>query len=70
VVATYAYVNPAVAVLLGAAFADERLTGPAAVGGLLILIAVALVVTAEGRARRRGRQAEHPGEPPAGDLAA
>jgi drug/metabolite transporter (DMT)-like permease len=71
VVATYAYVNPAVAVLLGAAFAGERLTGPAAAGGLLILLAVALVVTAEGRARRRARAAaERPGEPPAGDLAA
>jgi drug/metabolite transporter (DMT)-like permease len=69
VVATYAYVNPAVAVLLGALFADERLTGSAAAGGLLILVAVALVVTAEGRARRRARQADPPGEP-AGDLAA
>lgn len=64
VVSTYAYVNPAVAVLLGAAFASERLTGPAAIGGLLILVAVALVVTAEGRARRRARQAAPSGQPP------
>ena len=69
VVATYAYVNPAVAVLLGAAFANERLTGPTAVGGLLILVAVALVVTAEGRARRRARHAAPPGEPPPGEPA-
>jgi drug/metabolite transporter (DMT)-like permease len=63
VVATYAYVNPAVAVLLGAAFANERLTGPAAIGGVLILVAVALVVTAEGRARRRARLADTAPEP-------
>jgi drug/metabolite transporter (DMT)-like permease len=52
VVSMYAYVNPVIAVLLGVAFADEHLTRPAVVGGLLILISVALVVTAEGRARR------------------
>ena len=54
-VATYAYVNPAVAVLLGALFADERLTGSALVGGLVVLVAVALVVTAESRRRRVSR---------------
>jgi drug/metabolite transporter (DMT)-like permease len=70
VVATYAYVNPAVAVLLGALFAGERLTGAAAGGGLLILLAVALVVTAEGRARRRAWLADHPDGTAAGDLAA
>ncbi|HEV7653616.1 MAG TPA: EamA family transporter [Mycobacteriales bacterium] len=53
IVATYAYVNPAVAVLLGALFASERLGGSALVGGLIILVAVALVVTAESRERRR-----------------
>ena len=53
IVATYAYVNPAVAVLLGALIAGERLTGSALVGGLVILAAVALVVTAESRERRR-----------------
>jgi len=52
-VATYAYVNPAVAVLLGALIAGERLTGSALAGGLVILAAVALVVTAESRERRR-----------------
>jgi drug/metabolite transporter (DMT)-like permease len=70
VVATYAYVNPAVAVLLGALFASERLSGAVAAGGLLILVAVALVVTAEGRARRRAWQAEHPDGADAPDLAA
>jgi drug/metabolite transporter (DMT)-like permease len=53
IVATYAYVNPAVAVLLGALIAGERLTGSALAGGLVILAAVALVVTAESRSRRR-----------------
>jgi drug/metabolite transporter (DMT)-like permease len=56
IVATYAYVNPAVAVLLGALFAGERLTGSALAGGLVVLAAVALVVTAESRDRRRAPQ--------------
>jgi drug/metabolite transporter (DMT)-like permease len=54
--ATYAYVNPAVAVLLGALIAGERLTGVELVGGLIALTAVALVVTAESRQRRRAVQ--------------
>jgi drug/metabolite transporter (DMT)-like permease len=73
VVTTNAYVNPAVAVALGALFAGEHLTGGGLAGGLLILVAVALVVTAEGRARRRGRVAEVGAPPVAGpppDLAA
>jgi drug/metabolite transporter (DMT)-like permease len=53
IVATYAYVNPAVAVLLGALVAGERLTGSALAGGLVVLAAVVLVVTAESRDRRR-----------------
>jgi drug/metabolite transporter (DMT)-like permease len=57
-VATYAYVNPAVAVLLGALVAGERLTGSALVGGLVVLAAVALVVTAESRRRRADRRAD------------
>jgi drug/metabolite transporter (DMT)-like permease len=56
IVATYAYVNPAVAVLLGALIAGERLTGSALAGGLVILAAVALVVTAESRQRRRAAE--------------
>ena len=54
IVATYAYVNPAVAVLLGALIAGERLTGSALVGGLVVLAAVALVVTAESRSAAAG----------------
>ncbi|MEN3362220.1 MAG: hypothetical protein V7637_6202 [Mycobacteriales bacterium] len=60
VVATYAYVNPAVAVLLGVLFAGERPSALTFGGGLVILVAVALVVTAEGRARRAARAAPDP----------
>jgi drug/metabolite transporter (DMT)-like permease len=45
-VATYAYVNPIVAVILGAAFADETLTMRTIVAALLIVGSVALVITA------------------------
>lgn len=60
VVATYAYVNPAVAVLLGVLVAGERLTGAELVGGLVILVAVAVVVTDQGRRSRQARQAPLP----------
>lgn len=44
-VTTYAYVNPAVAVLLGALFLGERLTGQTLVASALILVGVGLVVS-------------------------
>jgi drug/metabolite transporter (DMT)-like permease len=44
-VATYAYVNPIVAVLLGAAFADEKLTARTIIAAALIIGSVALVIT-------------------------
>jgi drug/metabolite transporter (DMT)-like permease len=44
-VTTYAYVNPAVAVLLGALFLDERLTGRTVAASALIVVGVALVVS-------------------------
>jgi drug/metabolite transporter (DMT)-like permease len=44
-VTTYAYVNPAVAVLLGALFLGERLTTRALVASALILVGVGLVVS-------------------------
>ncbi|MBW8765639.1 MAG: EamA family transporter [Geodermatophilales bacterium] len=50
---TYAYVNPAVAVALGALLLDEPLTPSVVLGGAVIIAAVALVLTAESRARRR-----------------
>jgi drug/metabolite transporter (DMT)-like permease len=43
-VATYAYVNPVVAVAVGAALLGERITVTMATGGALILASVALVV--------------------------
>jgi drug/metabolite transporter (DMT)-like permease len=51
-VSTYAYVNPVVAVLLGALFVDEVVTGTAVVGGAITVLAVAVVVSEEGRRRR------------------
>jgi drug/metabolite transporter (DMT)-like permease len=46
-VATYAYVNPIVAVLLGATFAGENLTMRTLVAAALIIGSVALVITAQ-----------------------
>lgn len=46
-VATYAYVNPIVAVLLGALFAGETLTARAIVAAALIIGSVAIVITAD-----------------------
>jgi drug/metabolite transporter (DMT)-like permease len=51
-VTTYAYVNPAVAVLLGAVLLSEPLTPSVLVGGGVIIAAVALVITTESRGRR------------------
>lgn len=56
-VATYAYVNPAVAVVLGALILGEPITVTVVVGGLIILVAVAVVVAEEGRRQRRITQA-------------
>ncbi|RZU72375.1 drug/metabolite transporter (DMT)-like permease [Micromonospora kangleipakensis] len=50
-VATYAYVNPAVAVALGALLAAEPVTARVLLGGAVIVAGVALVVTTE-RPRR------------------
>jgi drug/metabolite transporter (DMT)-like permease len=46
-VATYAYVNPIVAVLLGVAFAGEKLDARIAIAAALIIGSVALVITAQ-----------------------
>ncbi len=48
-VATYAYVNPVVAVLLGAAFAGETLSARTLVAAALIIGSVAVVITADQR---------------------
>ena len=46
-VATYAYVNPVVAILLGTMFAGEHLTLRTILGGVLIIGSVAVVITAQ-----------------------
>ncbi|MGI8436209.1 MAG: EamA family transporter [Chthoniobacterales bacterium] len=51
-VATYAYVNPVVAVLLGSFFAGEKLTGMTLLAAAIIIGSVALVITA-GQLKRR-----------------
>lgn len=46
-VATYAYVNPVIAVFLGWLILDEQLTWPIVVGGTIVVAAVALVISSE-----------------------
>ena len=55
-VATYAYVNPIVAVLLGAAFAGETLNMRTIIAASLIIGSVALVITAQ-QMKARAEQA-------------
>ena len=62
-VATYAYVNPVVAVLLGAVVAGESVGALTVVGGAVTVLAVAVVVSEEGR-RRRGQELEVPVDAP------
>lgn len=50
-IATYAYVNPVVAVALGALVLDEPITAAVVAGGAVVVLGVALVVSAE-RPRR------------------
>jgi drug/metabolite transporter (DMT)-like permease len=50
-IATYAYVNPVVAVILGAFVRHEPIDPPTLVAGAVIIAAVALIVTARGRMR-------------------
>ncbi|HSF25995.1 MAG TPA: EamA family transporter [Actinomycetes bacterium] len=54
-VATYAYVNPVVAVVLGALILAEPVTGTVLLGGAIVVAGVAVVVSAErpGRAHRQ-----------------
>ena len=55
-VATYAYVNPVVAVLLGAFFAGEKLTLNTAVAAAIIIGSVALVITAQPAKEKNSRR--------------
>ena len=62
-VATYAYVNPVVAVILGSLVLGEAIEPRTVLAGGVIIFAVALIVTARGRMKR-------PGEVDAGDRPA
>lgn len=52
-VATYAYVNPVIAVLLGVFVAGERFSALQLLGGAVVLAAVVLVIAAERPSRER-----------------
>ncbi len=54
-VTTYAYVNPVVAVILGAIVLGEVIDVRTVVAGTIIVVAVALIVTARGRMTRHER---------------
>jgi len=66
-IATYAYVNPIVAVILGALIVSEEVTPRTVVAGAVIVFAVALIITARSR-MSAPRQREVPG--PAGEASA
>jgi drug/metabolite transporter (DMT)-like permease len=61
-VSTYAYVNPVVAVFLGWLVLSERVTAPIVIGGGVVVLAVAIVITTE--RPRRGPRARGPRRPP------
>ena len=52
-IATYAYVNPVIAIILGIIFLGEVITKNYALGGLIILLGVLTVVTSESRAKEK-----------------
>jgi len=62
-IATYAYVNPVVAVALGALILGETFTPTKLVAGGVIVVAVALIITARGRMRHPTVGAETDGLP-------
>jgi drug/metabolite transporter (DMT)-like permease len=57
-VATYAYVNPVVAVLVGYFFGGEALGARTILGTLFVLISVLVITTAPGKKRERAVAAE------------
>lgn len=56
-IGTYAYVNPVVAVALGAIILSEPITARTLLASAVILVAVAMIVTARGRSARATRAA-------------
>ena len=71
-IATYAYVNPVVAVLLGALVLREPIEPRTLVAGVVIVVAVAIIVTARGRMQRPAarRMAPVNGHAPSGAVTA
>jgi drug/metabolite transporter (DMT)-like permease len=63
-VATYAYVNPVVAIALGAIVLDESITWRIVIGALLILVAVAIVIRRESGATGRPARPVEPAPEP------
>lgn len=61
-VGTYAYVNPVVAVGLGAVFLNEPISPRTILAAIVILAAVAMIVTARGRLARMAAAATQAGE--------
>ena len=53
IVSTYAYVNPVVAVLAGSVILAEPISTQLVLGGGIVVVGVAIMVTARSRARRR-----------------
>jgi drug/metabolite transporter (DMT)-like permease len=64
-IATYAYVNPVVAVVLGAVVRQEPIDERTLLAGAVIVAAVALIVTARGRmaSPRAGTASRHAPSP-------
>ncbi|MEU4198192.1 EamA family transporter [Kribbella sp. NPDC026611] len=69
-IGTYAYVNPAVAVFLGWLILSESLTWQILLGGAVIIVGVALVVTAERRRTPAPSAPSAPADSPAPSAAA
>ena len=54
-VGTYAYVNPVIAVALGAVFLGEEITGQMLAAGAVVLVSVAIIVAKSGEVLEPGR---------------
>ena len=67
-VASYAYINPVIAVILGAALAGERLTTLEGVGAALVLAGVFATLRVRGRAATTAERQGEPARQSAGSL--
>ena len=61
-VATYAYVNPVVAVILGWLLGGESISGRMLVAAAIIIAGVAIITASEGRAPQEPQAAKRPKE--------